>query len=1179
LKAELGGGGIGVVYRAYDLLLDRDVAIKILNRDSQDRLGSEGRARLFHEARAAARLSHPNIVAIHDIGVSEGTPFIVMELVDGKPLPNGQAEPLERILSVGRQICSALDHAHAHGIIHRDLKPENILLTSEEVIKLLDFGLARLARVSRSSTDGLIVGTVHYLAPEQAMGQPVDGRADLYALGVMLYELATGRLPFEGDDPLAIVSRHLHDQPISPSSLRPDLPPALEAVILRLMAKNPDDRFDSARATAAALDAAFSDAGGQLLTNGRFQEPPPNNLPLQLSRFIGREYEMEALRSLLASSRLVTLTGLGGSGKTRLALEAASGLLHQYPEGVFLVDLTPLADPGLVPQAVLSALGIAEQSELSIIETLTGYLRPRQLLLILDSCEHLVEACARLAGTLLASCPGLTILSTSREALNITGETAWYVPALQAPDPRQLPSDAQELLEELNRYASVQLFCDRARAVQPGFSLTPETAPLVAQICFQLEGIPLAIELAAARLRSLSLEGIAARLRDRFALLTGGSRTAPPQHQTLRSTIDWSYELLTDAEKTVFNRLSVFANSWSLSAAEAVCAGEPEAGGPRRGEILDLLTSLVNKSLITHDRRGEEDRGRMLETIRQYAREKLEGAGEAVELQNRHLTYYLNVSVEAGFRAHSQLAWLDWAETEHDNLRTALDWALQSQNYQAALGLAGNLALFWYFRGYRSEGREWLKRVLGAAGSGEGESEEYRAALAKALYGAAWLADESGKEIPLYERALALCREIDDRWGEAFCLRGLGVAAINTTNYPRAETLLNSSLSLFRQVGSDWGVALALFNRGWLGYDSQIQEETKGGIADWEEALRLFTQSGDRWGQAVILDALSFSARTEGDYPRAAKLSKEGLRMFKELGDKAGIAISLFRLGTVAYRREEYLQAVGLFEQSRSLQRELGYYWSSANSLRMLGMVACLQGHYDRAQGLINEALISFRQIGSQWGVALALYSLGLTLYYRGEIDRAISLLEESLESMPQSSDTSGVTAALTALSRTAFARGDYERAAELIERSIRILQEQRERYEMVNARVLAGRIKTAQGELEQAEEILTECLELRRQVGAKRAAAECLEALAVLAARKGDPERAARLLGAAEGLREGVGAPVPPQEAREMDRQLSFAGLSLDALRSLPGWPEAHRLGTTDPDQVYIFALRQNQT
>jgi non-specific serine/threonine protein kinase len=1182
LEAELGGGGIGVVYRAHDLLLDREVAIKILNRASKERLGSEGRTRLFHEARAAARLSHPNIVAIHDVGESQGTPFIVMELVEGQPLSSGRAESLENILSVARQVCAALEHAHSNGIIHRDLKPENILITSQGGVKLMDFGLARLTRVSRTSSEGMIVGTVFYLSPEQALGQPADRRADLYALGVLLYELSTGRLPFEGDDPLVVISQHLHAAPASPRSLRAELPPALEAVILRLLSKDPDDRYATARQVAAALAALHPDSEAAVSPGEQPRGSPPNNLPLQLSKFIGREAEMQAVQDLLSTSRLVTLTGLGGSGKTRLALEVGASQLSNYPAGVWLVDLTPLADPGLVPQAVLSSLGIAEQAGLSILEMLTGYLRPRRLLLILDNCEHLVEACARLAGALLAACPGLTILSTSREAFNIAGESAWYVPALTAPDPQQLPEDPQEALAELARYESIHLFCDRARAVQPSFSLTPENARLVAQICYQLEGLPLAIELAAARMRSLSLEGIASRLSNRFTLLTGGSRTAPLQRQTLRATIDWSYELLTPAEKTTLARLSVFANSWSLSAAEAVCASQGDPDGPQPGEILDLLASLVNKSLITSDGGGDEIRYRMLETIRQYAREKLEALGEPAELQNRHLRFFLEASTEAEnrFRSESQLTWLDWAETEHDNLRAALDWALHCQNPLDALELAGSLALFWYFRGYRSEGREWLERALAAAGSpGPDErSPELSAALVKALYGAAWLADESGDEIPLYERALAICRETGDRWGEAYCLRGLGSAAINKEDYVQAAELLEESLALFRQLESGWGTATALFNRGWLASNDIQAESLHRALSDWEEALRLFRESGDRWGQAVSLDALSFSARTEGDYARAAKLSKEALHLFKELGDKAGIAISLFRLGTVAYRREDYPQAVSLFEQSRSFQRELGYLWSSINSLRMLGLIACYQGDFERAEGLINEARIGFRGIDSNWGTGLSIFSLALTAYYRGELSRARSLLEESLNYLEESSDKPSLAAANIVLARITFSEGDFERAAGLIAESNQLNQEQGEKFEVITARVLLGRIKTAQGELEEAEDILKETFNLRRKMGAKRAIAESLEALAGLAVRQDKLERAARLLGAAETFREAAGAPLPPVERMEMEHMLASAGLTLDGLRSQASWAEGRAWGAEDPEGAFKYAMEKDQ-
>jgi len=452
----------------------------------------------------------------------------------------------------------------------------------------MDFGLAR-SGTSRLTTEGEIIGTVFYLAPELVLGQPFDGRADLYALGVILYELTTGRLPFTGHDPLAVISQHLHTPVVPPRTHNPNIPLALDALIVQLLSKQPEERPLSASEVGRILEHLDSSQAAPTPT-----ERPRHNLPVQLSRFIGREREIGEVRRLLSKSRLVTLTGPGGCGKTRLALQVVTELGAEYPHGMWLVELAPLSDPALVPQAVASALDVSEQSGRPLLETLSGYLRSKQLLLILDNCDRLIEACAKLAETLLRACSGLKILATSREAIGITGESAWAVPPLSMPDPQHLPPVDVDFLSALAQYEAVRLLADRAIAAQPAFALTAQNGPAVAQICYRLDGLPLAIELAAARMKALSVEQIVARLDDRLNLLTVGSRTALPQHQTLRATIDWSYDLLSEKERSLFRRLSVFASDWTLEAAEAVCKDElhpsRDAFTPHPFEVLDLLT-------------------------------------------------------------------------------------------------------------------------------------------------------------------------------------------------------------------------------------------------------------------------------------------------------------------------------------------------------------------------------------------------------------------------------------------------------------------------------------------------------------------------------------------------------------------------------------------------------------
>jgi non-specific serine/threonine protein kinase len=450
--------------------------------------------------------------------------------------------------------------------------------------------------------------------------------------------------------------------------------------------------------TAGADDTATGETGVQPLPA---PPEPRGNLPVQPTSFIGREREQADVLALLDRAPLVTLTGAGGCGKTRLALTVAGSLLPEYPDGVWLVELAALVDPILVPQTVARVLGLQEQPGRTPLEMLTSYLKHRRLLLVVDNCEHLVGACADLAATLLRSCPQLRLLATSREALEVAGEALYRAPSLSMPDLAQLPSP-----DRLTQYEAVQLFLERAQARRADFTLTARNAQAVAQVCVRLDGMPLAIELAAARIGVLPVESIAARLDDRFRLLTGGPRTTLPRQQTLRATLDWSHDLLSRPEQALLRRLAVFAGGWTLEAAESVCAGDVVV----EGEILDLLSALVNKSLVQAEGADSHHRYWLLETLRQYTLERLEAMGEEAAVQDLHLAYFLALAEEAEpqLRGPAQGCWLDRLEVEHDNLRLALGWALERHAEDGGLRLAGALWGFWSYRGHLAEGQGWL---------------------------------------------------------------------------------------------------------------------------------------------------------------------------------------------------------------------------------------------------------------------------------------------------------------------------------------------------------------------------------------------------------------------------------------------------------------------------------------
>ena len=655
----------------------------------------------------------------------------------------------------------------------------------------------------------------------------------------------------------------------------------------------------------------------------------PNNLPQQPTSFIGRETQVAEVKVLLGKTRLLTLTGAGGSGKTRLSLQVAADLLDGKGDGVWLVELAALADPALVPQAVANVLGVKEQAGKTMGQSLVEWLKPKRLLLVLDNCEHLVVACASLAADLLRSCPNVHILASSREPLNVAGEQTYRVPTLTLPNPKQA-----QTVESLSQFEAVRLFIDRAQAVQSSFSVTDTNAPAVAQVCFHLDGIPLAIELAAARVRSLSVEEINRRLDQRFRLLTGGSRDTLPRQQTLRALVDWSYDLLTKSEKALLCRLSVFAGGWTLSAAEAVCTGEPVEDW----EVVDLLTTLSDKSLVVAEAAGDGTRYRLLETVRQYGGDRLAGRGETEAMQNAHLSWCVALA-EEGYQqlaGPEQAVWLSRLEAEHDNLRAGLSWGLSREERlqgersnedglrfanEDGLRFAASLWLFWSRRGHLSEGRRWLGLVLARADATGGEASLARA---KVLLGAGYLAQCQGdfaEARALGKEGLTLFRQAGDQKGCGWALYDLGLVAHHQEDLAEARALYEEGLTHFRQVGHQSGIAYTL---NFLAEVAQKQGDSAEARAMCEESLTLLRQTGDLTGIAHALKSLALVARARGDFSEAWALYEESLTLFRQVGHQLGILFVLGRLGVVAHRQSQMRRSVRLLGAAASLRESMG---------------------------------------------------------------------------------------------------------------------------------------------------------------------------------------------------------------------------------------------------------------
>jgi len=864
----------------------------------------------------------------------------------------------------------------------------------------------------------------------------------------------------------------------------------------------------------------------------------PHNLPVQVTSFIGREKEIKEIKRLLWESRLVTLTGPGGTGKSRLSLQIAAEFLELYPDGAWLVELAPITDPALLPQTVANALGVREAPGRPMLKLLTDYLRTKELLLILDNCEHLVDACAQLVDSLLRTSANILILASSREALGISGEASYRVPSLSTPDPRHLPP-----LEALTQFEAVQLFIERAEMVLPGFTVTNDNAPAVAQICHRLDGIPLAIELAAARVGVLRVEQIATRLDNRFRLLTGGSRTALPRHQTLRSLIDWSYDLLPDAERLILQRLSVFAGGWTLEAAEAICKED----GLESDEILGLLTQLVNKSLVSVDHlQSTETRYHLLETIRQYSRDKLMESGGGERIRDRQLEYFLKLAEQAEpeLRGPDQVAWLDRLEDELDNMRAALEWSLESKDEitwfpEAGLRLATALLWLWHIRGRRSEGVEWLERALSV-----GRLEEARNYLsvihirlrAKGLRVAGFLAlmvGDATKAKLLAEESLTLHQTLDlnDKLGLAYTVLTLAKVAGDQQDIDRMNTLTEQSLAMFREAGDKFGIAESLM-----------------GIAN--------------------------TSRSGGNYEQAKSIESEILTLRKDLGDQDGIATSFLGLGGLAFSQGEYKEAHAMFEESLKAFRGVGNKWMMGNALFSLGEVAWAQGNYDQAAEMLDEALALGRDSGEQYTIAGGLFETGNMARSQGNYNKGAKMLEEALALVRAVGNQTAIAAVLCDLGIVAWAQGDLEQAVQRCEEALSLSREIGGNFTIVRALYGLGKTAQTRGDLASAYEFHCEALTIQSGLRDRVGIAYSLEAFVSLAAAEQNMERTSILLGAIESLHGMIRYFLSPIERAEHDDALIAARAAVGEAAFSAAYAKGQSMSL---DEAVSFALSEN--
>ncbi len=926
IRSLLGQGGMGEVYLAHDTQLQRPVALKVLPADLRE--DQELRDRLEQEALAASALNHPNILTVYDTGLLGDEHFIATEFVDGVSLRQRLMRneiPLRDVVSIGVQVASALAAAEAVGLVHRDIKPDNIMVRNDGFVKLLDFGLARMSnRKRKTSQTGTIRGTIAYMSPEQfRSAASVDSRADIWSLGVVLYELTTGRLPFEGTSVPEIMNAILKNEP-QPLTRRSGsaVPTELSSIVFRTLLKDRERRTRSARDLFDELRQLRVDHETpvtgvvtpdmtQTASTDQIQISAPTNLPTPLTPLLGRDAERDDILILLRRDdvRMVTLTGPGGTGKTRLSLEVAHELLREYVDGVWWISLGPILDPRLVLSEIASVLGVPEGG--ALLEAVKSALRDRAMLLVLDNFEQILDAAPTIA-KLLTAAPNVKALATSRSPLHIRGEREYAVPSLTLP-PLDLPLTAEALMQ----YSSVALFVERATTVKPDLSLTPENMRAIAEICVRLDGLPLAIELAAARVKMLAPDAMLARMGARFKLLSSGARDLPERHQTMRAAISWGYNLLTEEEKDLFATLSIFRGGFSLAAAERLVGDD----------VMDGVSSLLDKAFLRRDPAMRDDTPRfsMLETIREYGLDCLTENGRRSLVQLAHAGLMARIAEENELDA-------ELLAGDEDNFRTALESAIGEKDAELALTLGASLWWFWYLRGLYSEGRTWLNQILELPG---GESVATRA---KALTGAgalAFLQCDYDAATELVDQAIASSRALGDLRSLAQSLHFRGGIARERCEYDLSVDLLHLSRNIWIDLED---VANAGRELNYIAFASWLKGEPAPALELAKETLALFRQRKDVEGVAWSLLNLAAASFYSGDLDDAEQRLDESLAWSRTGSFKEGIAWSLNFLGLVLRARGD-ANAAHVLRDSLRMQWELGDRWRSASLLEALGGV------------------------------------------------------------------------------------------------------------------------------------------------------------------------------------------------------------------------------------------------
>lgn len=918
---KLGSGGMGVVFRAMDLKLEREIALKFLPRRYNSNPAMKERFK--REARAAAALDHPNIGGVFEVGeTNDGRLYIAMPFYKGKTLKEKIFEKsitVRNAVEFTAQIADGLEHAHRKGIVHRDIKPENIMICEDGGLKILDFGIAKIAD-AEATQKGLLLGTISYMSPEQAAGETVDPRTDLWSLGLVLYEMLTGRQPFKNDEISTMISTILLREPTPVSQITENIPPELEKVVIKSLRKNKSERYQTAREffeDLLRLNQSFSLETNFPTVNFKSERfapmtvklETPNNLSAQLTPLVGRGHEIVEIKNLMLREdvRLVTLSGIGGTGKTRLSHKIAYELLSEFSDGVYFVDLSAIFKADLVAPEIAQILKIKETGSEQIENILKHFLADKKMLLVLDNFEQITEA-APFVSELLSAAANLKILITSRNILQIRGEHEYKVPPLDVPDSTDIHTN-----QSLAQYASITLFIQRAKSAKSDFELNGENILTVVEICKKLEGLPLAIELAAARIKIFSPRDLLARLDDQLKILTSGARDLPVRQQTMRNAIAWSYDLLNEAEQKLFRHFSAFISGTTLEAIENVCSDE-------NADIFETVLSLTDKSLL---RRKENPDGsfrfQMLEVVRQFGETKLTETGEKEFVRQKHAEYHLQLAenFEPNIRGAEQAKWLDLLEEEHGNLRAAFDYFLEF-DVEKCLKLTGAIHRLWSVHGHYLEGRNRIESILNKSQNAS------KASRTKALIPAADLAWSQGDleaAAKFYGECLTLSRESGDQRRIAQSCNGLAITRLNQNDF-NIRHLLEESLQIGRELGDKPILEVALMGLGEL---SRLEGKNADARLFYEEIIVEARKGGDAFNLLYALFNLGSVSCMEGNAEKARVRFTESINIAKNLGSNRAVADCLDGFGFAETASKNFEKAAKLFGAAKALRESVGF--------------------------------------------------------------------------------------------------------------------------------------------------------------------------------------------------------------------------------------------------------------